>query len=266
MNVEVMISTMHQKDYSLLEKIGLRSNAVVINQCNNDERKVITYNGHRVLWINSKERGLSRSRNMALENATGDICLLVDEDEILSDEYVSIIQNAFQRNLEASVIGFQVCGIEGIFKIYKNESEKKVGYVRSMRMASVELAFRRIDVLEKEIKFNILIGAGTKYCMGEENTFLFDCMNNGLKVFYVPEIIGRVHLGESTWFKGFTREYFFARGAVFAAMSKKYSIALILQFIIRKIRLYRKEIRPDVALKCMLSGRKEYLGQCKGEK
>jgi len=253
---------MHQTDKSIIKHIGLECDAVVVNQCDCDSIESFEHNGRHITWINSTQRGLSRSRNMALVNSTADICLLVDDDEELEPGYTATIASAFERNLRASVIGFQVQGIESVFKTYAG-GEGRVGFMRSMKMASVEIAIKRMDLIDNGIKFNEMIGAGTKYYMGEENAMLFNCLSKGLKIYYVPQVIGRVHIGNSTWFNGFDAKYFHNRGAVFTAMSQKWSLLLIGQFAVRKYKLYKKEVSFTNALKLMLNGRKEYIHQLK---
>lgn len=258
MKIEVLLSTMHQKDRYIIERLGLQSDAVIVNQCDCDSVDYFDYNGYGITWINSTQRGLSRSRNMAISNSKADICLLVDDDEILVPGYTQTIIKAFERHRDASIIGFQVEGIESTFKEYSSK-ESAVGYIQSMRMASVEIAFRRRALIDNDIRFNEAIGAGTKYKMGEENTVLFNGLDKGLKIYYAPYLIGQIHLGNSTWFTGFDEDYFHARGAVFTAMSRKWSLLLIYQFAVRKYSLYGKEMNFFKALKLMMNGRNEYL-------
>jgi glycosyltransferase involved in cell wall biosynthesis len=258
MKVQVILSTMHQTDYSLVERIGLESDVVIVNQCDKDSVECLEHNGYKVVWINSKERGLSRSRNLALKNADSDICLIADDDEALQSGYTSIIEDAFTRHKDASVIGFQAEGIDSLFKTYSGD-EGRIGFIKYMRMASVEIAFKRQDLIDNNIKFNENIGAGTKYKMGEENTLLFNCLSAGLHIYYVPKLICKIYVGESTWFTGFDDDYFYSRGAVFTAMSNKWALLLILQFAVRKYGIYKSTTTFCKAMKLMLAGRKEYL-------
>ena len=99
---------MHQDDYSLLDRINLQSEAVVINQCDRESNYIFSVNGHKVTWINTLERGLSRSRNMALKNATADLCVICDDDEVLSDNYPDMINNAYSNLPDADLIVFNV--------------------------------------------------------------------------------------------------------------------------------------------------------------
>lgn len=127
-----------------------------------------------------------------------------------------------------------------------------------MKISSVEIAFRLESIKKSGIIFNELLGAGAKYSSGEESAFLFECLKKGLKIYYVPEKIASLHIGNSSWFKGYNKEYFISKGAAFAAMSKKLCLILILQFAIRKYKIYKNNVTFIEVLKHMLNGRKMY--------
>ena len=109
--------------------------------------------------------------------------------------------------------------------------------------------------------FNELLGAGAKYSMGEENDFLFKCLKKGLKIKYIPIKIADLYIGESSWFNGYNDKYFIDRGASFTSMSKRFSNILIVQFAIRKRKLYKDKMSVIKAIKLMLCGKKDYLNQ-----
>lgn len=257
MTFEVLISTMNQKNDSILEKMNIDSDAVVINQCDIERRREFDYRGNHITWIDSKQRGLSRSRNLALKNSVADICLLADDDLVFQTGYKQRIIYAFKTHKE-EMIRFRVSGIECKFKQYPN-CEQKIGYIKSLKVSSVEIAFRRKNIVKSGIKFDEKLGAGTEFCMGEENAFLFQCFRKGLHMRFLPVEIANLHIGNSTWFVGFNRNYFISRGAMFAGMTKIFSHLLIFQFAIRKYTLYKKEISFFRAIKCMEYGRKKYL-------
>lgn len=214
MKLEVLISCMHQKDASIIQRTNIQSDVLVINQC--DENKVEEFdfknkkgeNCHaRIIY--TQERGLSKSRNMAIRNAKGDICLLCDDDELFEDDYVQTIIRAFEENPKTAVITFLV------LLPNKNKyasKEKNIGYIGAMRAHSVEIAFRRKSILDKGICFDELMGSGTGNGGGEEIKFLFDCLSNGLKIRYCPTKIASVAQTDSKWFDGFTNKYFLNRG------------------------------------------------------
>lgn len=264
MTIQLLISTMHQTDYSLLERMKIVSDAVVINQCDRECTKTIEYNDHVVLWIDTTERGLSKSRNMALRNATADICMLADDDLEYKNDYVDTVLSAFSR-IGSDIIGFQVCGIEKKFKDYSTK-EHKISYLKSLKMASVEIAFKRAVFEEKSILFDELIGAGTEFMMGEENALLFHCLHKGLTIYYTPKVIADLHIGNSTWFTGRDEKFLVGKGASFAAMKTPFTTLLILQWAIRKRSLYKSDISLAKAIKLMQIGKRLYVKKAKEEK
>lgn len=251
---------MHQVNYDLLRQMKAESSVVVINQHDESFTHTFEFNRFPVTWINCTERGLSKSRNMAIRNASADICVLADDDVEYVSNYRELIIDQFRLNPQYDIIAFQVEGIERPFKKYSDRS-KRLGYLSSMKVSSVEIAFRLESIRKKGLRFNELFGSGTKYLAGEESIFLYECLKNGLKLKYVPLKIADIHIGNSTWFTGFNKEYFVAKGAIFTAMSQKWSLPLIFQFAIRKFSLYNYNMSIKQAVTYMLAGRKQYLAE-----
>ncbi|WP_162515335.1 glycosyltransferase family 2 protein [Paenibacillus pinistramenti] len=243
---------------SLLDRMNLGARAVVVNQCSGDGVQQLEHKGYGIHWINSSGRGLSRSRNMALSHAAEAVCLLGDDDLEYRDGCEEIILEQFKRYPEADVITFQVEGIERPFKTYHPEP-RRLNFLTSMKVSSVEIAFRRERLEQSGIRFKEQFGAGAVYRMGEENIFLAECLRKGLKIQYVPVKIADLHIGDSSWFKGYDRDYFISRGAAFTAMSRLHSLALIVQFAARKHGLFKEEMSRREAVRWMLEGRRRYL-------
>jgi len=258
MSVQILVSTMFQEDFKLIDAMKINSNAIIINQTNENRIINIDKLENQILWINSTDRGLSRSRNTAIINSTAEICILADDDLIYREGYSEIVNRYFIENPTVDIITFQVEGIDGKFKDYPKES-KNLGYLGSMKISSVEVAFRRKSIIKAGVLFNEQFGSGSDYLMGEENIFLFDCLKKGLKIKYIPEKIAYLYIGESTWFKGYNEKYFLDRGAVFQAMSSKLVIPFIIQFALRRRFTYKEKYSIFTVLRFMLKGRKKYL-------
>lgn len=258
MKFEILLSTMNRCNFDILEKMNIKNNCLIINQTDFDSDEEIIKDGKKIRRIDSTTKGLSKSRNLALEKSLGEICILADDDLIYLDNMEKIILDAFDENKDYDLIAFQVEGIDKEFKKYPLKS-KKINYISSMKISSVEIAFRRNIIIEKNICFNELLGSGAKYFMGEESEFLFRCIENGLKIKYIPLKIADLYVGNSTWFKGYNSDYFKSKGAAFTAMSKKMSLIFILQFAIRKYKKYYKTINMINAIKFMIIGKNMYL-------
>ena len=265
MNPEVLLSAMYLDDESYIDTLNIHTDCVVINQCDRlcerDSSRGTGDGAMKVSYTETTERGLSKSRNMALGKASGDICILCDNDVEYVKDYDGIINRAFDTYKDADLIVFFIKRPERGRPVF--DRPKRMGYLSVLKIFSPEIAFRRRSITG--IGFDERFGAGAKYFMGEENLFLYECLKRRKKIMYVPEMIACVRPQESTWFRGYDREFFVSRGANYAAMSRMFSVILILQFAIRKRGLYIGTTKMTEALRFMFMGRREFLGDRGGK-
>jgi len=255
--LEVLISTMNQKDMTLISRMKINTDAVIINQSGIEDRDELTINGKKIRMLSYDEVGLSKSRNRAIEHSKADICILADDDLIYNENYAKIIKDSYNKYSDADIIAFDVTS--------KNDSrptstvkEGKVGFLHSMKISSFQITFKRKSFLEYKITFNELFGAGAIYTCGEENILLAECIRKGMKIRFINKEIASVNHTESTWYSGFDTKLFKTKGAMFYEMSHKLSYLLITQFAIRKWNLYKNDMKLSMAMKYMLEGMEEY--------
>ncbi len=266
MKLEVLISTMHQTDMSIFKRMNIRSDALAINQCDREYREDTIKSGENTLkMISIRDRGLSKSRNLAIENSNADICVLADDDLVYADNYPDIIKSSYFIYPDADIIAFRVPSLNRDRPTSVLESSS-VGFLKSMRLCSFQLTFRRKSIVENNIRFNTLFGAGARYSCGEENIWLSDCLKSGLEIRFESEQIATVCHRDSTWFHGFDDALFNAKGAMFYAMKKELWLPLILQYAVRKRRLYKNNLSFFRALGAMFNGRSDYLSLLREEK
>ena len=82
--------------------MNIHCNSLIINQCSYDSVK----KKDAIRIINTTERGLSKSRNMAIENSIGDICIIADDDLVYSEHMVTTVEKAYDKYKDASIIVF----------------------------------------------------------------------------------------------------------------------------------------------------------------
>lgn len=258
--VEVLISTMNLEKEDFVESMNLKTDAVIINQTKKKPvDKVIQKNGTRIRIVSSSEKGLSKSRNRALEHATGDIGIITDDDVIFEDNYEEKIKETYKKYPDADIIAFQVERIGNAERKKSfREHENWENYLTSMKISSVEITFRIEKIKEQGLMFNPNIGAGTDFSNGEENIFLYDALRKGLKILYVPINIAKVDMSESSWFEGYTKKYFESVGAKFYNMSSTYYWLLIIQFAVRKVNIYKENVSFFEAIQSMKMGVNKY--------
>lgn len=245
------MSCMHQKDFSLIEESGITGDVLIINQADQNSERSEHRNSQTVRMITTTERGLSRSRNMAIQNSSGDICLLCDDDELFVEGYEEIVLNAFRSRPDADVIAFNIKN-----KVTRlSDKMQKLGYLGCLKIASYQIAFRREAILNKEIEFDPFMGAGSGNGGGEENKFLWDCLKKGLHIYYSPSVIAAVLEKESTWFFGFDKNFFYQRGAATRYMMGRLpSIFYGLYYLLRKHALYKETISMAGAARELFRG------------
>lgn len=214
MKVEVLLSAMKQMDLCLFEKSRCKTDLLIINQTDHEGYEEKMIDGCLVRMYSTTQRGLSRSRNMALVHAQGDICLFADDDCVMSEGYEKSIIEAFGRHADASAIAFNYSD--------PNRRSKKAKVIDIERKApknksysSVSLAFKRVDVQRKGIWFNVNLGAGSGFISaGEETVWEDDLRRCGLYLYQCPDYITEVQQQNSTWFSGYNEKYFYDLGAI----------------------------------------------------
>ena len=232
--LQVLIATRNltseQQVNQLLTNMNLQSDYLLINQTENLACKIVN---QKVISV--KQKGLSASRNLAIGKATGDIVLLADDDV---------------NNPEADIICFGVESKNPQRKIKKMRSTQ-MGYLKIMRICSSQISMKLEKI--KGIPFDEKFGAGSTYNRGEEAIFLCDCLRRGLTIKYVNKKIAELEQKESTWYKGYSKEFFQIQGKVFKRMYPRCYKVIAWQYAIRKYPQYRKQVSFQEAIKEMFT-------------
>lgn len=235
----ILLSCMNETE-EIIKRSNIKSNCVIVNQCNIETKKLLNLNdSKKCYWINSKERGLSKSRNMAIKNSNDSICLLADDDEIFDENCEEKILKAYKEVPEADIL---------VFNLYDKKTKLKgkvykLNKLELLKVCSFQISFKREVIVSSNIKFDVKLGAGTGNGAGEENKFLLDAYEKGLRIYHYPINIARMIENGSTWFRGFNEEYFYKRGA-----STRYilgfwlSCLYALYFLIFKYKEYKNDI------------------------
>ena len=180
MTFQILISTVdsrfQQRGYTLLAPHLIIDQLIHMKPTSSLAKNVFEY----------AEKGLARSRNHALDLARGEICLISDDDLEYEEDIEEIVTRAFKENPTADIITFQIETPEG--KPFNSYPEKSFWHNKRtiMRVASVEIAFRRASIEKKQLRFDENFGLGAMFPTGEENIFLSDALDHGLKLLYLP--------------------------------------------------------------------------------
>ena len=186
LKLEILMSTMHRSSLDFLDSIFPNGsyenyNLLIINQTTKD--CLLESNLANIRVINSFNTGLTNSRNLALKNAIGSICLIADDDALYQSNFETIILNSFKNNEKADVITFKMKDLEG--KDFKNYTDSKWHDVVSVKQVnSVVIAFNLQAIKTSKVIFNSLFGLGSTFETADEYVFLRDCLKAGLILWF----------------------------------------------------------------------------------
>lgn len=256
MTLQVLVAAMNEDGRTLADKMNLRTDAIIINQCDHYDYQELSIFDRKIQFFSMAERGVGLSRNNALLRSTADIVLFSDEDIRYREDYESIILNAFEKNPDADGIAFNV-NVDERRATYRNEDVHRIRWNNYGRYPTYALAVRREAVIRGGITFSLLFGGGAKYSNGEDSLFFHDCLKKGLHLYAVPDIIGEEVYRESTWFKGYNEKFFFDRGVLYPYLYGKMAGLMAFRFLFTKRKTLLTDLTWKQARKLMKQGIKE---------
>jgi glycosyltransferase involved in cell wall biosynthesis len=235
------------------ESIAKLPNTLIINQ----QREVFT---DRLTdsFINTDERGISKSRNMALRYADGDICYIADDDLQFVDDATLIVKAAHESHPDADVVIFPLCYDQSLLELKKHLPSYFPLKIRLLGVSSCEVSFKTKAVKDANVSFDERFGLGSYYPSGEENIFLIDCVDKGLKIVFSDEYIA-MHPKFSSGTIYANDLQIRTKGAILARSFGKLSYLLIFIFALKSYNLYKSNYGLIEFLRLALSEAKTFL-------
>ncbi len=264
MSVQLLISCVNENIQELIQKMKLDGPAVIVNQCSEDKDESVVVGGHLVKVCHRNERGVGRSRNLALSKADTDICIFGDEDIVYEKGYQTLIEKEFERHPEADGIMFQV-EVDPSRKTYQNDEYGKVTLLNCGRYPAYSMAFRRQKLHDTGVKFSLLFGGGAPYSNGEDSLFIRQLIKAGMKIYKSPVRIGEEIPRPSTWFTGYHEKFFFDRGVLYHFLYGAAAPIWGFRFVFTKKSEMCRQIPWTKAYKLLLDGIKQGKVEAKKE-
>ena len=242
--LEILISTINRISLDFLKKMFLKHdfldfNILIVNQTTKDKILISEHNKIRV--INSFEKGLSKSRNLALKNAIKPICLIADDDVIFLEGFEENILEA-HRNNKHPIITFQTLTSENkLYWKYPNSSRSLNNFMIRQTL-SIEITLKK-DFLN-QLSFDERFGLGAKFEDGENFIFLTEARKKQLKMWFVKKFIS-IHPPTSSSDDLTSERILYARGAINTNKYGDLAYFLMLKFVfflLRKKYIYLKDV------------------------
>lgn len=259
MTYQLLVATMHQKDYSIAARMNLNSDAVIINQTDCVGLDAFQYRNHKICMFSFDERGVGLSRNSALMRSTADIVEFADDDMIFSDTYQDDVLREFEAHPEVDAIIFSVESLNPDRPLRRINKFEPISRWQALKYGCARLAVRREKLIYNNITFSLLFGGGARYGSGEDSLFLQDCFRAGLRVYRSPVKVADVKQDSSTWFQGYTDKYYVDKGALFAALLPRLCRAYALMTVLK----YRKSLSETTRIfNLFMQGIADYKNKC----
>ena len=126
--------------------------------------------------------------------------------------------------------------------------------INAYKYGAVNCAINRKRILVNRIFYSLLFGGGAEYSCGEDSLFIADCLRNKLHLYATPDLIGLNQLGDSTWFKGYTKKYFHDKGVLYNAMNSKLALLYCVWFVVRHKNIFIEYVSSRQAFEWMIEG------------
>ncbi len=241
-DLEILVATMHRTSldflYRMFSESGMEGfKVLVVNQT--DEDAILTSDDPNIRVINAFEKGISKSRNLAIRNAIGPLCFNTDDDVVFIKGFPEIIVEAYNK-FDHPIITFKT--LTTAAKDYWRYPDKPMPHNRyvSQKTLSIEISFKLSEILAQRLFFDERFGLGAQFEDAENFVFLTDAKKKGLTPFFVPEYI-TIHPPLSSSDAVETDRLLYAKAAIKTYAYKNLSYLWVLKFV---SFIYRKRYIP----------------------
>ena len=262
MKLQIIVTTMHQNDFSIIDKMKIVSDVIITNQSDSNSISFKRIKNGEALLVTTTSRGLSRNRNIGIEflSSNSDYVMFADDDLIFNNEYLTLIEDEFKTHPGADAIKFNLSNLSTVRKISMSPTTSfKKATRRSVSASGVwGLVIKKSSLIKYNLRFNELFGTGTENYCGEDTIFFQEMINKGIKLYLSPINIAGIDQTESSWFEGYTEKYFKTTGMVLAAIYPMLSYLLALRGAYRFSKRKKCSLNFIQIFKCYLIGIHDY--------
>ncbi len=212
----------------------------------------IYYNNELTIY-SYQEKGISNSRNRAIEKSKSNYIWFLDDDIQLNINSVCrLISHLHKSKNDCEIV--KIGSLEDNSKFYKNYNSRIFGLCREpvklLQVSSIEIIIKRKSILDKNITFNSNLGLGTLYPAGEENLFLLDLFSNKLLINFI-DITPIKHTTLTTYRLKKSKGHYQAQGYIASRFPFYIKTLLIIRWSLRK----NQEIPFIKRIKYIISGK-----------
>lgn len=179
--------------------------------------------------------GVAKSRNAAIDNASGEYLVFADDDIVFDESGLSDAIEYLDRNPGISLLLTQATDPSRKLRKSYPSKEENLKLFNSARAATYEMIIRVSDIKRLGIRFDERFGAGVENYLGDEYIFIADLIRAGGKARFVPITIA-IHPEISSGAGWGTARDRLARAKVFTRVFGSLAPLVRLAFGMRRLR------------------------------
>lgn len=214
-DLEILVATMNREDLSFLETMfqqpiaTIKTPVLVVNQ---SKTNTLKSEWQHIRVINAAVYGLSKSRNLAIENSSRKLCWLMDDDCVILPGAANKIVAAHNK-YEDAVLTFKTQTTSGhdfysYKKVYDSCNKKSI-----TKVLSPEITFKRDHINKVNLRFDTRFGLGAQFQDSENYVFLGDALKSQLSLGFVPNTVVQ-HDSKTSSDDVASNRVIYARGAI----------------------------------------------------
>ena len=179
--IDILLSTMHGVYPDWVSQANGKVRVIIIDQCDVDE---VGTDMHGNRLVRTTERGLSRSRNMALAHSDARFCMFCDNDIRVDFPALEVLG----ARLDSGALAAEVLiTSHPKHNFLSTEEEKPLGWRGISRVASWQIVVNRDFLAANGIRIDEGFGLGAETDHGEENILLADILRSRGRILLVPD-------------------------------------------------------------------------------
>ncbi|MEZ8743220.1 glycosyltransferase family 2 protein [Vibrio sp. 10N.261.49.A5] len=197
--------------------------------------------GHKLPNLNRgevhiyKEKGISRSRNRAIEKSNTDYIWFLDDDvELVMSGVEEVLEFLEEESPDAMTV--RIGSLEKPTDFYKEYQKNLTGYknsqIMAMKVSSIELIVSKEYITTNGIKFQENVGLGTQFPCTEENIFVLDLLKRKARFFF-SEIVAVLHTTKMDQRLKISEGHYKARGQLLKYLPFYWRFFLLIRWSIR---------------------------------
>ena len=165
--------------------------------------------------VELKNKGVAKSRNAALDRASGEFLLFGDDDMQFIEPGIEAALSYFKSNPDCAIILAQAIDETGELRKKYPSEVTPLKLTNCAKAATYEMLVRVDALREKKIRFDENFGAGAANYLGDEYILIADALRAGLRGVHLPVKLA-IHPKDSSGSKWGTEGDLAARAKVFS--------------------------------------------------